>query len=172
MGFTTARVGLGALCFEDPRDSEKLGQRLLELVHATELAAELQAYGVPLIYLDACQTAQSDEDPKASVAAKLLEEGVGSVVAMSHSVLVETARRFVEPFYKSLAAGQRVGDAMLAGQIALYDDPYRFKIMGAGDLELQDWFVPVLYQDEADPQLFTVKAGETAARLAAKRQRT
>ena len=168
-GVYDCRVGLGALCFEAPRDSKKLGQRLLALVHATELAAELQAYGVPLIYLDACQTAQSVEDPKASVAAKLLEEGVGSVVAMSHSMLVESARRFVEPFYKSLAAGQRVGDAMLAGQIALYDDPYRFKIMGAGNLELRDWFVPVLYQDEADPQLFTVKAGETAARLAANR---
>ena len=168
-GVYDRRVGLGALCFEAPQDGKKLGQRLIALVHAHELAAELRHYGVPLIYLDACQTAQSVTDPKASVAAKLLEEGVGSVVAMSHSVLVETARRFVEPFYKSLALGQRVGDAMLAGQIALYDDPYRFKIMGAGKLDLRDWFVPVLYQDEADPQLFTVKAGETAARLAAKR---
>lgn len=168
-GVYDRRVGLGALCFEAPQDGKKLGQRLMALVHAHELAAELRAYGVPLIYLDACQTAQSVTDPKASVAAKLLEEGVGSVVAMSHSVLVETARRFVEPFYKSLAQGQRVGDAMLAGQVALYDDPYRFKIMGAGKLDLRDWFVPVLYQDKADPQLFTVKAGETAARLAAKR---
>lgn len=168
-GVYDRRVGLGALCFEAPQDDKKPGQRLMALVHAHELAAELRAYGVPLIYLDACQTAQSVTDPKASVAAKLLEEGVGSVVAMSHSVLVETARRFVEPFYKSLAQGQRVGDAMLAGQVALYDDPYRFKIMGAGKLDLRDWFVPVLYQDEADPQLFTVKAGETAARLAAKR---
>jgi tetratricopeptide (TPR) repeat protein len=163
-------VGLGALCFESPRDSQKLGQRLLALVHADELAAELRAYGVPLIYLDACQTAQATEDPKASVAAKLLEEGVGSVVAMSHSVLVETARRFVEPFYKNLAEGKRVGDAMLAGQVALYEDPYRFKVMGAGNLELQDWFVPVLYQDEDDPQLFTVQPGEAAAHLEAKRQ--
>ncbi|MFZ5856192.1 MAG: tetratricopeptide repeat protein [Chloroflexota bacterium] len=168
-GVYDRRVGLGALCFEAPQDGEKLGHRLMALVHASELAAELRQYGVPLIYLDACQTAQSVTDPKASVAAKLLEEGVGSVVAMSHSVLVETARRFVEPFYKSLAQGQRVGDAMLAGQIALYDDPYRFKIMGAGKLDLRDWFVPVLYQDEADPQLFTVKAGETASRLAGKR---
>lgn len=168
-GVYDRRVGLGALCFEAPQDGENLGQRLMALVHAHELAAELRAYGVPLIYLDACQTAQSVTDPKASVAAKLLEEGVGSVVAMSHSVLVETARRFVEPFYKSLAQGQRVGDAMLAGQVALYDDPYRFKIMGAGKLDLRDWFVPVLYQDEADPQLFTVRAGETATLLAARR---
>ncbi len=169
-GVYDRRVGLGALCFKSPRDDHNLGQRLLALVHADELAAELREYGVPLIYLDACQTAQSVEDPKASVAAKLLEEGVGSVVAMSHSVLVETAHRFVEPFYKSLAEGKRVGDAMLAGQAALYDDPYRFKVMGAGNLALRDWFVPVLYQDEDDPQVFTVKPGEAVARMAANRR--
>ncbi|MBW4484348.1 MAG: tetratricopeptide repeat protein [Tildeniella torsiva UHER 1998/13D] len=171
-GVYDRRVGLGALCFEDPRDSQKLGQRLLKLIHAPELAAELNQYSVPLIFLEACQTAQSTADPMASVAARLLEEGVGSVVAMSHSVLVETARRFVEPFYRTLAEGKRVGDAMLAGQAALYGDPYRFKIMGAGNLELQDWFVPVLYQDEADPQLFTVTVGEAAARLARERRHT
>jgi tetratricopeptide (TPR) repeat protein len=169
-GVYDRRVGLGALCFEDPRDSDQLGQRLLKLIHAPELAAELRHYGVPLMFLEACQTAQATDDPMASVAARLLEQGIGSVVAMSHSVLVETARRFVESFYRTLAAGQRVGDAMLAGQVALYDDPYRFKIMGAGNLELQDWFVPVLYQDEADPQLFTVTVGEAAARLAKTRR--
>jgi tetratricopeptide (TPR) repeat protein len=169
-GVYNPQIGLGALCFENPQDSQMLGQRRLALVYANELAAELQEYGVPLIYLDACQTAQATADPKASVAAKLLEEGVGSVVAMSHSVLVETARRFAEPFYRSLAEGQRVGDAMLAGQAALYGDPYRFKIMGAGKLDLQDWFVPVLYQEKDDPQLLTVKPGEAAARLAAKRR--
>ncbi|MBE7381029.1 MAG: tetratricopeptide repeat protein [Leptolyngbya sp. SIO1E4] len=169
-GVYDRRVGLGALCFENPRDSQKLGQRLLQLVYARELATELKDYGVPLFYLDACQTAQATEDPKASVAAKLLEEGVGSVVAMSHTVLVETARRFVEPFYRTLAEGKRVGDAMLAGQTSLYDDSYRAKVMGAGALHLQDWFVPVLYQDEADPQLFTVTVGEAAARLAGQRR--
>ncbi|MFQ4136886.1 tetratricopeptide repeat protein [Nodosilinea sp. PGN35] len=169
-GVYDRRVGLGALCFEDPRDSTKLGQRLLQLIHAPELAAELNQYGVPLIFLEACQTAQATKDPMASVAARLLEGGVGSVVAMSHSVLVETARRFVETFYTALAEGQRVGDAMLAGQEALYGDPYRFKIMGAGELRLQDWFVPVLYQDGADPPLFTVTTGEAAARLAQERR--
>ena len=169
-GVYDRRVGLGALCFEEPSDAEKLGQRRVELVYAKALAEELNGYGVPLVYLDACQTAQAEADPKASVAAKLLEEGVGSVVAMSHTVLVETARRFVEPFYRALAQGKRVGDAMLAGQVALYGDADRGKIMGAGRLALQDWFVPVLYQEKADPQLFTRSVGEDAARLTAKRR--
>ena len=169
-GVYDRRVGLGALCFEDPRDSGKLGERLLQLVHAKEMAAELREYRVPLIYLDACQTTQAREDSNTSVAAKLLEEGVGSVVAMSHSVLVETARRFVESFYQGLAEGRRVGDAMLAAQTALYGDPHRFKIMGAGDLKLQDWFVPILYQEADDPQIFSVKAGAAAARLTVERR--
>ena len=169
-GVYDRRVGLGALCFEEPSDAEKLGQRRVELVYAKALAEELNGYGVPLVYLDACQTAQAEADPKASVAAKLLEEGVGSVVAMSHTVLVETARRFVEPFYQALAQGKRVGDAMLAGQVALYGDADRGKRVGAGRLELQDWFVPVLYQEKADPQLFTRAVGVDAARLTAQRR--
>jgi hypothetical protein len=131
-GVYDRRVGLGALCFEDPRDRDKLGQRLLKLIHAPELAAELQHYGVPLIFLEACQTAQASEDPMASVAARLLEEGVGSVVAMSHSVLVETARRFVAAFYARLAAGQRVGDAMLAGRWPSTATPTGAKRSGRG----------------------------------------
>ncbi|CAK8710714.1 CHAT domain-containing protein [Candidatus Electrothrix gigas] len=159
-GVYDRKVGLGALCFEAGQDSNKLGKRLLELVHAQDLAAELRAYGVPLMVLDACQTAKAELDPGSSVAAKLLEEGVGSVVAMSHTVLVETARRFVAAFYQALAQGERVGDAMLAAQVALFSDRFRGKKMGAGNLELQDWFVPVLYQDRDDPQLFSCRPGE------------
>jgi tetratricopeptide (TPR) repeat protein len=81
---------------------------------------------------------------------------------MSHSVLVETAQRFVEAFYESLASGQRVGDAMLAGQRQLKDDTFRGRIFGAGELRLEDWFVPVLYQEKDDPQLFkTTPARQT-----------
>lgn len=79
-----------------------------------------------------------------------------SVVAMSYSVLVETASRFVEAFYEALASGKRVGDAMLAGQRALKDDTFRGNIFGAGEFRLEDWFVPVLYQEKDDPQLFKV----------------
>ena len=61
-GVYDRRVGLGALCFEDPCDGEKLGQRLLTLIHAPELAAELKHYGVPLIFLEACQTAQASTE--------------------------------------------------------------------------------------------------------------
>jgi hypothetical protein len=104
------------------------------------------------------------------VAAKLLDAGVTSVVAMTHSVLVETARRFSQAFYQSLAEGYRVGQAMLAGQKALEEDTHRGRMMGAGDLHLQDWFVPVLYQEEQDPQLFTQTLDEKIKHLQAQGQ--
>jgi AAA ATPase domain len=90
---------------------------------------------------------------------------------MSHSVLVETSRRFGQAFYAALAEGTRVGQAMLAGQQALYSDPYRGKIMGAGDLHLRDWFVPVLYQEEHDPQLITALLPQAVRQLQAQQRR-
>ncbi len=163
--------GLGALCFEDPQDADKLHHRGMQLVHASDLAADLRDYRIPVVFLEACQSATVETDPTASVAAKLLECGVAAVVAMSHSVLVETARRFVEAFYRKLAAGSRVAEAMLAGQNALEGDKWRGKVMGAGDLHLHDWFVPVLYQEEQDPQLVTRLPAEAVQRLQERRQK-
>src|SRR5881398_943605 len=146
-GVYDRRHGLGGLGFEDPRDSQKLHERDMAFVDTAEMAAVVREHRIPLVFLEACQSAQAEADPTASVAARLLEEGVTSVVAMSHSVLVETAHRFVRAFYAELARGARVGTAMLAGQEALFGNTYRGKIMGAGELRLQDWFVPVLYQE-------------------------
>jgi hypothetical protein len=143
----------------------------MQFIHAEKLAGVMHDYRIPLVFLEACQSAKTEEDPTASVAAKLLEEGVASVVAMSHSVLVETAHRFVKAFYSELARGTRVGTAMLAGQQALYGDTYRGQIMGAGELHLQDWFVPVLYQEEQDPPLITKVLPKEVQQLQAKQRR-
>jgi tetratricopeptide (TPR) repeat protein len=131
----------------------------------------VRARRIPLVFLEACQTAVATVDPTSSVAARLLREGVTSVVAMTHSVLVETARRFVAQFYADLAAGARVGAAMLAGQRALFADPRRGAILGAGELRLQDWFVPVLYQQERDPQLVATLPSQTIKQLAERSRR-
>jgi tetratricopeptide (TPR) repeat protein len=146
-------VGLGGLCFERPEDSGKLEQRRHVTVFSDALGPLLRDHRIPLVCLDACQSAQAGQASE-SVASALLKVGVASVVAMSYSLLVETSRRFVEAFYGALAQGKRVGDAMLAGQRQLKDDTYRGRIFGAGELRLDDWFVPVLYQEKDDPQLF------------------
>ncbi|HET8798603.1 MAG TPA: CHAT domain-containing protein, partial [Thermoanaerobaculia bacterium] len=146
-------AGLGALCFEKPEDAGRLANRGHALVTTKALGPLLEDHRIPVVFLEACQTATSEKASE-SVASELLKVGVASVVAMSHSVLVETSRRFVEKFYDTLAAGQRVGEAMLAGQRALKDDTYRGRIFRVGELRLEDWFVPVLFQEVDDPQLF------------------
>ncbi len=152
-GVYDRRVGLGGLCFEDPRDSDRLERRRHATVYTDELGPLLRDHRIPLVFLEACQSAQAKQASE-SVASELLKVGVASVVAMSHSVMVETARRFVADFYTELAAGGRVGDAMLAGQRRLHDDNFRGRIFGAGELRLRDWFVPLLFQEQDDPQLF------------------
>jgi tetratricopeptide (TPR) repeat protein len=146
-------VGLGGLCFELPEDTGQLEKRRHATVFTDALGPLLRDHRIPLMFLEACQTAQAEQASE-SVASELLKVGVASVVAMSHSVLVETARRFVDAFYRALAGGKRVGDAMLAGQRALKDDTFRGRIFGAGEFRLEDWFVPVLFQEKDDPQLF------------------
>jgi tetratricopeptide (TPR) repeat protein len=170
-GVYDRRLGLGGLCFEDPGDEERLEERRMDFVDAVRLAGLVREHRIPLVLLEACETAVAVVDPTASVAGRLLEEGVTSVVAMSHSVLVETARRFVQAFYADLAQGARVGRAMLAGQRALFADTRRGKMLGIGELRLQDWFVPVLYQEEQDPQLITRISPKAVQQLEAKKRR-
>jgi tetratricopeptide (TPR) repeat protein len=146
-------VGLGGLCFEDPADRRKLENRRHVMVFTNELGPLLGDHRIPLVFLEACQTAKAEKASE-SVASALLKVGVASVVAMSHSVLVETSGRFVRAFYEALVAGKRVGDAMLAGQRRLKDDSLRERIFGMNEFRLDDWFVPVLYQAKDDPQLF------------------
>ncbi|MEK7833634.1 MAG: CHAT domain-containing protein, partial [Acidobacteriota bacterium] len=170
-GVYDPRVGLGKLCFEAPDQGDQLHNRKSELIDATRLAEVMRDHRIPLVFLEACQSAKSDDDPTASVAAKLLEQGVVSVVAMTHSVLVETARRFVKEFYRELADGARIGAAMLAGQQALHADPRRGAIAGAGEFQLQDWFVPVLYQERQDPSLVRQRLSAAALEDVAHRRK-
>jgi hypothetical protein len=138
--------GLGRLVFEHPEDAGKL-ERRSDLVDARKLGEVLAEHRVPLFVLEACQSAQAEGGAEGSVAAGLLQAGVASVVAMSHSVLVETARRWVGAFYPALVRGARPGAAMVEAQRVLFEDARRSR-PGQPEWTLQDWFVPVLFQDK------------------------
>jgi hypothetical protein len=163
-------VGLGGLCFELPEDIGKLERRRHITIFTSELGPLLRDHRIPLVFLEACQTAQAEKASE-SVAPEMLKVGVASVVAMQSSVLVETARRFVEAFYQALAGGRRVGDAMLAGQRRLKDDSFRGRVFGADALRLEDWFVPVLFQekDEFSGRVRRDGTGDPAGRARAAR---
>ncbi len=150
--------GTGGLLFEHHDDADRLQRRPL-FFPATHLARALKRHRVPMVILQACRSAATDGDVSSSVAGCLSQGGVATVIAMSHRVLIETARRFFTVLYRELAAGLRVGDAMLTARKALQKDDFRLHAFRHA-LRLQDWFVPVLYQNH---DLALVGAAQVAA---------
>lgn len=130
----------GQLVFEtdddepDPIDTRRLAQLLAE-------------YNIPVMVMNACQSGMIDgqaQDPFASVAAGLLKAGIRSVVAMGYSLYVSGAKEFIPAFYERLFSAGKVSEAMRAGRKKMMERPMRDCIVGK--LPLQDWVVPVLYQ--------------------------
>lgn len=52
-------LGLGGLCFEDPEDIGKLNRRRHVTVFTSEFGPLLRDHRIPLVFLEACQTAQA-----------------------------------------------------------------------------------------------------------------
>ena len=80
-----------------------------------------------------------------SVAARLTHAGLPSILAMTHSVLVDTTRALFGHFYGELARGETIGTA-LDNARARFTRGRNGAFAGAAegriDLTLQDWFLP------------------------------
>jgi len=159
-GIYDVTQGLGYLLFENDRHQS-------DRVDANRLGTLLNRRGVPLMVLSACQSAAQEEtNPYASVAARLIRAGVGSVLAMNYSVLVTAAKIFVAAFYGGLAGGLTVGQAVDEGRVALLADEQRHTLTRRNaegrlveeTIRLRDWFLPALYQQSADPVVFAERA--------------
>jgi len=145
----------GVLCFE--RVDGKT-----DLVEGRELGALLSRFQVPLVLLEACRGAQvSDRPVFGAVAPALLQSGVGSVIAFSHSVHVAAATLVSEWFYRGLAGGATVGESVQEARVALYRDRRRWLALGPDPetLELEDWIIPQLYQTGVDRALVPTGSG-------------
>jgi tetratricopeptide (TPR) repeat protein len=137
--------GLGMLAFETEEGT-------LDLVKAEDLAQTLQDSQVQLAVLTACQSAMgSAEDVFSGVAARLIRGGVKAVSAMSASVLVVSAARYTEAFYKELAGGARASLAQERARQSLYTNPQRHTVSRylseeGAPVVLRDWWLPHFYQ--------------------------
>ncbi len=155
---TPAAGEQGYLLFED--DDHKSA-----LVSADRLGDLLESKRVGLVLLSACQSAvMSGEDALSSVAPRLIRAGIPSVLAMTQSVLVETTRALSRHFYRELAAGRSIGAALDESRVQLYADTKRGerrRAAGTIALNLQDWFLPALYQAGADGALLTAVVGRS-----------
>ena len=74
---------------------------------------------------------------------------------MTHSVLVETAQQVCGVVLPESGRRATVWAMPCSeGQRRLKDDASRGRVFGEDELRLEDWFVPVLYQEKDDPLLF------------------
>ena len=144
-GILDEAANRGLLCFEAPGDGLS---RQVALVDADVLGELLADRHVSLVLLEACQTAAARGT--ASLAVELMRAGVGSVVAMTHTVRAISTRRFVEGFYRVLAEGEAVSTAVGAAQSRLRLHTLQQGLDGGpqAGAALQDWFVPVLVQQQ------------------------
>ena len=157
----------GYLLFEKPD-----GQP--DFVSAEKLGANLHQHKIALVILSACQSAavggeEKTEDgqperPMGSVAVRLTATGIPSVLAMTHSVLVQTTRALFGEFYKELARHKRIGEALDNARRYLANHPEKYEVQRGPTrvpLKLYDWFLPALYQQGVDGALLKKMKGQT-----------
>jgi tetratricopeptide (TPR) repeat protein len=134
-----------------------------DAVEAERLSELLREHAVPAVVLNACQSAMLDaraDDPFASVAAALLRAGMRGVVAMAYSLYVSGAQQFLPAFYRRLFDSGDLAEAVRAGRQQMRAHPGR--VCARGTFPLDDWLVPVLYQQEAFDFAFARKARAAA----------
>ncbi|MCW6049211.1 tetratricopeptide repeat protein [Lyngbya sp. CCAP 1446/10] len=133
------KLGEGVLVFEDIDGNP-------EIVTAREIAQYLTDCRVPIFILNACKSGQAGEEAFSSVAGQLVKLGAKGVVAMAYSVYAAGAKHFMGRLYGQLARGEDIASAVAAGRKSMSIDKQRPSPKGL--LPLQDWLVPVLYQQE------------------------
>src|SRR5580658_533935 len=142
----------GSLIFEDANGEP-------DPKSARDLSALLYEYAVPAVVLNACQSAMMDTkagDAFASVATALLQSGMRSVVAMSYSLYVSGAQVFLPAFYRRLFEVGSVAEAVRAGRQEML--AHKDRVCARGRYPLEDWLLPVLYQQDPFDFSFAVKA--------------
>ena len=162
-----AKLGRGHLVFEKNDGTE-------DIINSEDLGQALATCKVPLFVLNACQSAEEGQtEAYASVAAQLVAIGAKGVVAMSYSVYADAAASFMERFYEKLVGGAPLSAAVAGGRKRLFAQPDRESVVGS--LELRDWMVPTLYQQEQGyvpiPGVDAVTVAEEQTEEAVRRQK-
>lgn len=145
------QLGQGVLLFEDGRGG---------CLPLTGQALAAKVAGVPslrLVVLNACHSAAgSVADPYGGVAAALVRGGIPAVVAMQQPIADAAAIAFSKAFYRRLAAGAELEEALTEGRQAIHT------LAPAGGA----FSIPVLFSRTSEPLFVPLAA------LAARRRRS
>ncbi|MEH2250063.1 CHAT domain-containing protein, partial [Nostoc sp.] len=153
----------GVLIFENEQGNE-------QAVSAREIAQYLTDCRVPIFVLNACKSGQVGEEAFSSVAGQLVKLGAKGVVAMAYSVYAKGAEHFIGRLYGELVRGECIATAVAAGRKSMSIE--KMRPSPKGNLPLQDWFVPVLYQQEPYTPFVPQKTAPSFADLMAQADNT
>jgi len=137
-------TGLKAFLF---LQGQKINQA--DPVEATELAHLLTHHGIPLVVLNACQSAkQVGTASETSLGSHLMQSGAQTVVAMAYSFMVTAAEVFMQALYAKLFEQVALSSAIRFARLALFNDKSR-RAYGNQKIDLEDWLLPVVYQRQS-----------------------
>jgi len=115
-----------------------------DYVEASELANLLTHHGIPIMVLNACQSAKTI-DTETSLASHLMQTGAQTVLAMAYSVTVSAAKLFMQTLYAKLFEQHAFATAIHLARLELHNDKTR-KAYFNQQIDLEDWLLPVVYQ--------------------------
>lgn len=111
----------------------------------------LRSHNVRLVVLSACETAQRDTaNPWTAMAPALIRHGIPAVVGMQYKIRDDNAIAFARAFYRALARGRSIDEAMSDGRLAIFN---------RADADDRDWGVPALYLQGRESVLFPPPPG-------------
>lgn len=126
---------------------KKDGSVLDELidVEPEKVGKILSDYGITMVVLNACKSANTDYGEDGNVAKTLTTWGVKNILAMSFEVLKSSAKLFLTSFYQHLISEELDFSASASlARHAIRRDPTRTSRFNFS-LPIVDWFVPVVY---------------------------
>ncbi|AOS83873.1 hypothetical protein BIU88_06735 [Chlorobaculum limnaeum] len=146
------------LMFEDGESHDGNGG---ELVSAEDIASQLRLHQIPVVALNACQSGKQVGATETSLGSRLLQSGAQLVIAMGYSVTVSAARLFMTRFYQELLAGREPATAIRSARLELFRDKAR-KGAYNREIDLEDWMLPVIYQNTPVQFRFSAAAPRAA----------
>ncbi|AUI69122.1 tetratricopeptide repeat protein [Beggiatoa leptomitoformis] len=126
-------------------------------ISAESLTDLLFQHGVPVVLLNACQSAkQENTSTETSLASYLMQAGTQAVVGMAYSVTVSAATLFMQTLYEQLFEGASLAVAIQRGRFEL-DKQKERQVYYNQLIKLEDWLLPVVYQNVPQVQ-FALRA--------------
>ncbi|CAH0046700.1 unnamed protein product [Clonostachys solani] len=119
-------------------------------VPCQRVGKQLGDYGVPLIVMNSCESANASQGYDANLAKQFLDKGVQGVLGMSFKIVSSAAALFLEHFYTALMVHRcSLAESAAFGRRALRINPARPSRYGL-ERRLKDYFVAVSYSNRKD----------------------